>query len=145
MLNLSLRNYSRVTFNINTLFYGDNLEILKHLIPDESIDLIYLDPPFNSKADYNILFKEDSGDQSTAQIQAFSDFWHWDIQSRRAYEFLTGNEVDNSVANLAMAIFQLFGKSDWYTILEKLCTFLSTVASVYNHSIRFYAQPVERF
>lgn len=58
MLNLSLRNYSKVSFNSNTLFYGDNLEILKHLIPDESIELIYLDPPFNSKADYNVLFKE---------------------------------------------------------------------------------------
>src|ERR671919_494940 len=103
MLNLSIRNYSKVTYDTNTLFYGDNLEILRHSVPNESIDLIYLDPPFNSKADYNILFRETSGEQSTAQIQAFSDFWKWDVEARRAYEYLTGNEVDNKVANVAEA------------------------------------------
>jgi len=60
----------------NTLYYSDNLKILNDYFPDECIDLIYLDPPFNSKADYNILFKETTGEQSTAQIQAFGDFWH---------------------------------------------------------------------
>jgi len=112
MLNLSIRNYSKVDFNTNTLFYGDNLEILRHSIPEESIDLIYLDPPFNSKADYNILFKETTGEQSAAQIQAFSDFWKWDNEARRAYEFLTGNEVDNSIANIAIALYQILGKSN---------------------------------
>ena len=57
----------------NVLYYGDNLEILRKYIPDESVDLIYLDPPFNSNADYNILFKERSGKESVAQAQAFSD------------------------------------------------------------------------
>ena len=54
----------------NRLYYGDNLRILKDFIPDESVDLIYLDPPFNSKADYNILFREPSGELSEAQITA---------------------------------------------------------------------------
>ena len=53
----------------NVLYFGDNLEILRKYIPDKSIDLIYLDPPFNSKKDYNILFKENGGVESEAQIK----------------------------------------------------------------------------
>ena len=59
----------------NTLFYGDNLDILRHHIKDESVDLIYLDPPFNSARNYNVLFKEKSGEASPAQIEAFTDTW----------------------------------------------------------------------
>ena len=65
----------------NVLYYGDNLDILRKHIPDESIDLIYLDPPFNSQADYNVLFREATGELSEAQIKAFSDTWHWDRHS----------------------------------------------------------------
>ncbi len=61
----------------NTLFYGDNLEILRDYIPDESVDLIYLDPPFNSNRSYNVIFKEASGEESEAQIEAFEDSWRW--------------------------------------------------------------------
>ncbi len=61
----------------NVLYFGDNLDILRKYIPDNSIDLIYLDPPFNSKKDYNILFKENGGVESEAQIKAFTDTWHW--------------------------------------------------------------------
>jgi len=74
-----------MTIEANTLYYGDNLDILRKYIPDESVDLIYLDPPFNSKADYNILFKEKTGKSSVAQIQAFSDFWHWDQNAEKTY------------------------------------------------------------
>ena len=69
---------------MNILFYGDNLVWLRdnRYFPDESIDLIYLDPPFNSKADYNVLFKEPSGgENSQAQIRAFDDTWHWDSEA----------------------------------------------------------------
>ena len=52
----------------NKLFFGDNLDIMRDHIPDESIDLIYLDPPFNSQATYNVLFGETNGTQSAAQI-----------------------------------------------------------------------------
>jgi len=93
------------------LFYGDNLDILKR-VPDESIDLIYLDPPFNSKADYNVLFKEVSGEKSTAQKQAFSDFWEWDSATTRTYAYLTGNEVNNRVATVAESLHQILGQSD---------------------------------
>ncbi len=96
----------------NTLYYGDNLDILKGYIPNESIDLVYLDPPFNSEEDYNILFRESSGEQSTAQIQAFSDFWHWDDAARKAYNFLTSNAVNAKIADLAQALYRLLGKND---------------------------------
>ena len=61
---------------MNHLFYGDNLQVLRDSIKDASVDLIYLDPPFNSNARYNVLFKSPTGDQSTAQIEAFDDTWH---------------------------------------------------------------------
>jgi len=59
----------------NILYYGDNLKILRRDISDNSIDLIYLDPPFNSKATYNVLFKEPTGEPSKAQVTAFEDTW----------------------------------------------------------------------
>jgi site-specific DNA-methyltransferase (adenine-specific) len=61
----------------NTLFYGDNLQVLREYIQSESVDLIYLDPPFNSNRNYNVLFKDESGQDSEAQIIAFEDTWHW--------------------------------------------------------------------
>ena len=61
----------------NKLYYGDNLPVLRESIASESVDLIYLDPPFNSNASYNVLFKAPSGEQSQAQIEAFEDTWHW--------------------------------------------------------------------
>lgn len=70
---------------INALYYGDNLDILRRYIKDETVDLIYLDPPFNSKATYNVLFEEIDGSRSAAQIMAFEDSWHWDQSSERAY------------------------------------------------------------
>lgn len=63
----------------NTLFSGDNLFILQEHIPNGSVDLIYLDPPFNSNRNYNVLFKDESGTESEAQITAFEDTWHWNL------------------------------------------------------------------
>jgi site-specific DNA-methyltransferase (adenine-specific) len=65
----------------NTLFYGDNLAILREHVEDESVDLVYLDPPFNSNANYNLLFKAPDGHQSQAQIEAFDDTWHWNTSA----------------------------------------------------------------
>jgi len=62
---------------VNTLYFGDNLDVLKKHVPDESVDLVYLDPPFNSSRDYNVLFKEQSGHESPAQMKAFGDTWNW--------------------------------------------------------------------
>jgi len=69
----------------NTLYYGDNLDVLRRYVKDDTVDLIYLDPPFNSKATYNVLFSEQNGSQATAQIKAFEDTWKWDESASRSY------------------------------------------------------------
>src|SRR4051794_9900503 len=73
---------------VNTLYYGDNLDILREYIADASVDLVYLDPPFNSNRNYNVLFKNESGQESEAQMTAFEDTWHWNPEVARAYEEL---------------------------------------------------------
>jgi hypothetical protein len=65
----------------NLLYYGDNLDILRRYVDDESVDLVYLDPPFNSNADYNVLFAERSGEKAHAQIKAFEDTWEWGLEA----------------------------------------------------------------
>jgi site-specific DNA-methyltransferase (adenine-specific) len=69
----------------NHLFYGDNLTVLRDSIADQSVDLIYLDPPFNSNAGYNVLFKAPDGSGSAAQIEAFDDTWHWNDSAEAAF------------------------------------------------------------
>ena len=69
----------------NTLYYGDNLDILGRYLGEESVDLIYLDPPFKSSQDYNVLFAERNGSRSAAQIKAFEDTWQWDQAAAAAY------------------------------------------------------------
>ncbi len=61
---------------MNTLYYGDNLKILRDYIKNESVDLVYLDPPFNSNRNYNVLFRNESGAEAESQITAFEDTWH---------------------------------------------------------------------
>jgi DNA modification methylase len=72
--------------SVNALYYGDNLTVLRNDIRDESVDLVYLDPPFNSRQDYNVLFRSTSGEESQAQIQAFDDTWHWGDEAERAFD-----------------------------------------------------------
>ena len=74
--------------DMNQLYYGDNLDILRNHIPDESIDLIYIDPPFNSNQAYNVIFSETDGSSSQAQIQAFEDTWRWGETTEQAYHEL---------------------------------------------------------
>ncbi|MCG3181571.1 MAG: hypothetical protein BIFFINMI_03969 [Phycisphaerae bacterium] len=69
----------------NVLYYGDNLHVLRDHVAGESVDLVYLDPPFNSNADYNVLFAEHDGTQAAAQIQAFDDTWGWDTAAAEAF------------------------------------------------------------
>jgi hypothetical protein len=70
----------------NKLYYGDNLQVLREYIPDKSVDLIYLDSPFNSRQDYNVLFAEKDGTRSASQITAFKDTWEWNEEAARSYE-----------------------------------------------------------
>jgi len=69
---------------INKLYFGDNLDVLREKVKDESVDLVYLDPPFNSAANYNVLFRAPSGEESDAQAEAFRDTW--ELQGRHANE-----------------------------------------------------------
>jgi len=91
----------------NTLYYGDNLEILREYIEDNSIDLIYLDPPFSSNKDYNILFGEKNGTQSPAQIKAFEDTWHWDRKAEETYREIEEN-LPKKIADLIRALRSFF-------------------------------------
>ena len=68
----------------NQLYFGDNLDVLARHIADASVDLVYLDPPFNSNANYNVLFAEQDGSRAAAQIKAFGDTWQWDSLSTRS-------------------------------------------------------------
>src|SRR5215218_9195743 len=96
--------------NTNTLFYGDNLPILREYIPDESIDLIYLDPPFNSNRNYNVLFKDESGREAEAQIEAFEDTWHWSEAAEETLYRLQTEESDD-VSKAVSALQDLIGKN----------------------------------
>ena len=100
----------------NTLFYGDNLPILREYIPDESVDLVYLDPPFNSQRTYNVLFKHESGKESEAQIAAFEDTWHWNESAQAIYEELTTQAPDH-IGQMIGALYNFIGPSQMMAYL----------------------------
>ncbi len=102
----------------NTLFYGDNLDVMRRYIADETVDLVYLDPPFNSNADYNVLFAEHSGDRAAAQIKAFEDTWTWNVESRRAFEEIV--EQAGPVSETMQALYQALGASDMMAYLAMM-------------------------
>lgn len=95
----------------NVLYYGDNLEILRKYIPDNSIDLIYLDPPFSSNKDYNVIFREATGKEPEAQIRAFEDTWHWDRAAEDTYQDIIVNGPPK-VANFITAMRDGIGRND---------------------------------
>ncbi len=100
----------------NTLFYGDNLFILREHILSESIDLIYLDPPFNSSRSYNVLFKDEHGTESEAQIEAFEDTWHWNLEAEHTYtELLT--EASDHVAKMIESLRDFIGENQMMAYL----------------------------
>jgi site-specific DNA-methyltransferase (adenine-specific) len=102
---------------MNHLYYGDNLAVLRDSIASESVDLVYLDPPFNSNASYNVLFKGPSGNASTAQIEAFDDTWHWTDAAETAYaEVLrSGN---GAAAEMLRAMRGFLGENDMMAYLS---------------------------
>jgi DNA modification methylase len=102
----------------NTLYYGDNLDVLRRHIRDESVDLVYLDPPFNSNANYNVLFDEKDGTQAAAQIQAFEDTWHWDQAAAAIYEETV--EAGGSVADVLRAFRTFLGTNDMLAYLAMM-------------------------
>jgi site-specific DNA-methyltransferase (adenine-specific) len=99
----------------NTLFYGDNLKILREYIPDESVDLIYLDPPFNSNRNYNVLFSDEKGGESKAQIKAFDDTWQWH-QATDAYAELIA-DAPSQVSRMISAMKDFIGTNQMMAYL----------------------------
>src|SRR5205814_3901765 len=94
---------------MNTLYYGDNLKILRDYIKEESVDLIYLDPPFNSNRDYNVLFKEQSGEPAQAQIKAFTDTWKW---SEHAFSEFCESCPRDQLVKLVQGFVETVGRND---------------------------------
>lgn len=122
----------------NTLYYGDNLEVMRRHLKDDSVDLVYLDPPFNSNQDYNVLFKGKDGTDAAAQIKAFGDTWTWDRNTRRQYEQLS--EAGGRVGELMDAYLVFLGQSDMMAYLTmmaprlvELRRVMKPTASIYLH------------
>jgi site-specific DNA-methyltransferase (adenine-specific) len=104
---------------VNKLYYGDNLKVLREHIADESVDLVYLDPPFNSNATYNVLFKAPDGHQSQSQIEAFDDTWHWSESAEDAYwQVLRGPNSD--AAKMLEAMRGFLGENDMMAYLAMM-------------------------
>ena len=95
---------------MNTLYYGDNLDILRRYVKDEMVDLVYLDPPFKSNQDYNILFAEQDGTRAAAQIKAFGDTWRWDESAARSYQEIV--EQGGKVSDALQAFRKFLGDND---------------------------------
>ena len=126
----------------NTLYYGDNLNVLREYVPDESVDLIYLDPPFNSNASYNVLFREKSGEDSAAQIKAFSDTWKWTTEAERTYdeEIIRNPEASPTVKDMISSFRGYIGDNDMMAYLVmmtprlvELQRVLKPTGSIYLH------------
>lgn len=124
---------------MNTLYYGDNLDILRKYIKDESIDLVYLDPPFNSKADYNLLYKEPTGKASEAQITAFEDTWHWTAETALVFQEIL-DTAPAPVVEMMNAFRQFVGLNDVMAYLTMMCVrlielrrVLKDTGSIYLH------------
>jgi len=123
----------------NLLYYGDNLDILRRYVNDESVDLVYLDPPFNSNADYNVLFAEKSGEKAQAQIQAFEDTWEWGLEAAQEYAEVLRSGHDR-VAKALKGMHDFLGGSDMMAYLSmmalrliELRRVLKPTGSIYLH------------
>ena len=109
----------------NVLYYGDNLDILRRYIPDESVDLIYLDPPFNSDRNYNVIFKDESGRKSDAQLLAFEDTWHWGPSAEATYAYLTETarhqgRIPDTVSTIMAALRTGIGENQMMAYLVEM-------------------------
>jgi adenine specific DNA methylase Mod len=133
-----LRSSQNVSTEKNKLYYGDNYEVLQRYVKDESVDLVYLDPPFNSRQDYNVLFAEKDGSQSSSQIHAFEDTWEWNTDAMRAYEQIV--EQGGRVADTMRAFKTFLFNTDMMAYLAmmaprlvELRRALKQTGSIYLH------------
>lgn len=108
----------------NVLFYGDNLPVLRDM-PDQSVDLVYLDPPFNSNRDFSAIFRDESGQRSAAQINAFEDTWHWGPSAQEHYDYLTNTgihkgRISSEVTAIIAAVAVALGKNQMTAYLVEM-------------------------
>ncbi len=120
-----------LTTKMNTLYYGDNLNILKRYIKDESVDLIYLDPPFNSNRIYNVLFKDESGDEAASQIMAFKDTWHWAGAADTYHELILEGDA---VSDMLQAFHGFIGNNQMMAYLVMMAVRLKELRRVLKNT-----------
>lgn len=113
----------------NTLFYGDNLPILREYVPTESVDLVYLDPPFNSNRSYNVLFRDESGHDSESQLVAFDDTWHWGDAAEQTYHGLV-NDAPAHVGAMIGALRGFLGANQMMAYLVMMAARLAELHRV---------------
>ena len=120
----------------NKLYYGDNLDVLRRYVKDESVDLVYLDPPFNSRQDYNVLFAEKDGTRSASQIMVFEDSWEWNQESAHTYEQVV--EEGGRVAQVMIAFHTFLGGSDMMAYLAMMAPRLTQLHRVLKETGSIY-------
>jgi site-specific DNA-methyltransferase (adenine-specific) len=121
---------------MNSLYYGDNLDVLRHHINDESVDLVYLDPPFKSNQDYNVLFKEKDGTDAASQFKAFEDTWEWNQASAGVYEEIV--EAGGRVSVVMQAFRHFLGTNDLLAYLTMMAPRLVELQRVLKPSGALY-------
>lgn len=112
----------------NVLYYGDNLDVLRRYVRDESVDLVYLDPPFNSNKDYNVLFLEHDGGRAAAQVKAFKDTWEWDQVAARTFHELV--EAGGKLSEAMQAFRLVLGETDMLAYLSMMAPRLAELHRV---------------
>jgi adenine specific DNA methylase Mod len=125
---------------VNQLHFGDNIDVLRNpkLIKDESVDLIYLDPPFNSKANYSVIFSDKTGEFSEAQTEAFKDTWSWGPSAAQAYDDIM--KMRNELSALMESLRKWMGTNGMFAYLimmtvrlVELHRVLKPTGSIYLH------------
>jgi site-specific DNA-methyltransferase (adenine-specific) len=122
---------------MKALYYGDNLQVLRDSIASESVDLVYLDPPFNSNATYNVLFRSPTGEDSQAQIEAFEDSWHWTDEAERAFDEVM-HSGNSDAADMLRAMRSFLGENDVMAYLTMMAVRLIELHRVLKSTGNLY-------
>src|SRR3990172_1227323 len=122
---------------MSSLYYGDNLAVLRDSIATESVDLVYLDPPFNSNATYNLLFKAPGGEGSQAQIEAFEDTWHWNVHAEEAFDQVI-NSGNSDAAEMLRAMRSFLKENDMMAYLAMMAVRLLELHRVLKPTVSLY-------
>ncbi len=120
----------------NVLYYGDNLDVMRRYVGDNTVDLVYLDPPFKSNQNYNVLFEEQDGSRSASQIKAFGDTWEWNLEAAKAYKETV--ELGGSVSQAMQAFRTFLGENDMLAYLSMMAPRLVELRRVLKDSGAIY-------